>query len=175
MKKILILVALLAAQTIVFAQKVSGVASNVHDGDTFKLTIADGTILKIRLANIDAPELTQAHGLASRDFLKSLIDQKNVSVELQTKDKYTRLVGVVFLNNQNVNQALVANGQAWHYLKYSKDSELFSIEKMAKAHKKGLWKDENPTPPWKYREEKRAVQKLNRQHSVMVNKKYDYN
>ncbi|TXI14821.1 MAG: nuclease [Pedobacter sp.] len=159
MKKILILTFLIAAQAIAFAQKVSGIASNIHDGDTFRLTQTDGTVLKIRLANIDAPELDQAHGIASRDFLKSMIDQKNVVVEIQTKDKYARSVGVVFLNNQNINRLLVANGHAWHYLKYSKDAELYIIEKSAKMNKNGLWSTANPTPPWKFREDKRAAQK----------------
>lgn len=150
---------MIASHQISFAQKINGIASNVYDGDTFKLTKSDGTILKIRLANIDAPELAQAHGQASRDFLKSMIDQKNVGVDILSKDKYLRSVGVVFLNDQNINRMLVAAGHAWHYLKYSKDAELYMIEKKARLNKKGLWQDENPTPPWQYREEKRAAQK----------------
>ena len=137
----------------------SGIASIVYDGDTFKLTQSDGTVLKIRLANIDAPELAQAYGKASRDFLKSMIDQKNVMVEIQSKDKYQRSVGVIFLNNENINHSIVANGYAWHYLKYSRDFELSKIENDAKMNKKGLWKDEKPLPPWQYRDEKRAAQK----------------
>lgn len=159
MKKILFLTILIAAQCIAFAQKVSGVASNVHDGDTFWLNKPDGTILKIRLASIDAPELAQAYGKASRDFLKKLIDQKTVVVDVQEKDKYQRSVGVVFLNNENINRTLVANGYAWHYLKYSRDAELSILEKSAKVNKKGLWHDEKPLPPWQYREEKRAAKK----------------
>jgi endonuclease YncB( thermonuclease family) len=160
MKKILILTILIAAQSLAFAQKVSGVASNVHDGDTFWLNKPDGTVLKIRLASIDAPELAQAYGKASRDFLKKLIDQKTVVVDVQEKDKYQRSVGVVFLNNENINRALVANGYAWHYLKYSRDAELSKIEADAKMKKKGLWHDEKPLSPWQYRADKRAAQKI---------------
>ena len=81
-------------------------------------------------------------------------------MDVQEKDKYQRSVGVVFLNNENINRALVANGYAWHYLKYSRDSELHSIEKIAKMKKKGLWRDEKPLPPWQYRAEKRAAKKI---------------
>lgn len=41
--------------------------TGVHDGDTVRVTDAHGAKRRIRLAYIDAPELDQAHGIASRD------------------------------------------------------------------------------------------------------------
>lgn len=68
--KFLFLTILIASHYVVFAQKISGIASHIYDGDTFKLEKSNGDLIKIRLANIDAPELSQAHGIASRDYLK---------------------------------------------------------------------------------------------------------
>jgi endonuclease YncB( thermonuclease family) len=61
--KILFLTILVASHHVVFAQKISGIASHIYDGDTFMLKKSNGDLIKIRLANIDAPELEQAHGM----------------------------------------------------------------------------------------------------------------
>ena len=61
--KFLVLAILIASHTVLFAQKISGIASYIYDGDTFNLRKLNGDLIKIRLANIDAPELEQAHGM----------------------------------------------------------------------------------------------------------------
>lgn len=138
------------------AQTIVGIASNVHDGDTFRLTKDDGSLIKVRLANIDAPEITQPYGIMSRDLLDSYINEKTVKVDIQTTDRYGRKVGVLHVGDKQVNRLMVANGLAWHYTKYSKDKGLISIENDAKTKKIGLWRDNNPISPWEYRDKKRS-------------------
>ena len=60
---------------------------NVTDGDTIKVK-HQGSVIKIRLSGIDAPETNQSYGPESRDYLKSIILNKTVSIEGNKKDKY---------------------------------------------------------------------------------------
>ncbi len=149
--KILFITILATSYHIVLAQTISGIASNIDDGDTFKLKKSNGGIINIRLANIDAPELSQTHGKISRDYLKKMIDGKKVVVEVQRVDALGRCIGVVFLNSININDQLIANGHAWHYA-MSKNINICKIENMARRNKVGLWADPNPISPWEYRE-----------------------
>ncbi len=48
----------------------------VVDGDTLDVEHEDGTVNKIRLANIDAPELAQEGGQEAKDALESLVQGK---------------------------------------------------------------------------------------------------
>ena len=139
------------------AQTIIGIASNVHDGDTFRLIKTDGSFIKVRLANIDAPEITQAYGIKSRDFLDSCINKKTVKVEIQTIDRYGRSVGILSVNGKEINRLLVFNGLAWHYPKYSKDKGLASIETKARGKKIGLWSDKTPMAPWEFRAAKQVL------------------
>jgi endonuclease YncB( thermonuclease family) len=69
----------------------------VGDGDT--LRVGDGVQqLTIRLACIDAPEIAQApHGARPRELLQRLAPVgAEVSLRVQTKDRYGRTVAEVF-------------------------------------------------------------------------------
>ena len=46
---------------------------------------------------------------------------------------------------------MVADGLAWHYVRYSKDARLAAAERDARAAKRGLWADKAPVPPWEWR------------------------
>jgi len=70
--------------------------ATVIDGDTIKL--ASGDI--VRLLCIDAPEKGKEGYEEARDFLESLILNKEVILEsdIEDKDKYNRLLRYVYLN-----------------------------------------------------------------------------
>lgn len=55
----------------------------------------------------------------------------------------------------DANSAQVNRGMAWVYRKYAKDHNLFMLEHEAKRHKRGLWADKSPTPPWQWRKSPR--------------------
>jgi endonuclease YncB( thermonuclease family) len=55
-----------------------------------------------------------------------------------------------------IGYQLVRNGLAWHYTKYSKDKRLARAQARAKKAKRGLWKQENPVPPWEWRKRKKS-------------------
>lgn len=104
----------------------------VYDGDTCTIDIDLGLHTwikgeKIRLTRINAPELRgteRTKGLKSRDFLRSLILDKEVFIETikDKKEKYGRYLAEVWLENDkgkfiNINDEMVKNGFA-KYQKY---------------------------------------------------------
>ncbi|WP_317193474.1 thermonuclease family protein [Olleya sediminilitoris] len=145
---------------------IHGKVVGIMDGDTFKLLLSDSTTVKIRLANIDCPEKKQPFSTKAKQFVSNAIFNKNVTVQVLKKDRYRRLIANVFYGDSiNLNHQLVENGLAWHYVKYSKDTILQSLEDKAKKDKLGLWQDPNSISPWQWRANKKEasrIKKLNK-------------
>ena len=99
---------------------------SVYDGDTINVTLDLGFNIKkrekIRFYGINAPELKgieRADGLISKTFLKSLVDDailkdKNIYIKTikDSQEKYGRYLGVLFIEDLNVNLKLVEEGLA---------------------------------------------------------------
>jgi micrococcal nuclease len=138
----------------VFTGKVIG----IKDGDTFEV-LYDGQPERVRLSDIDCPEKSQPFGNNAKQFSSNLCFNKTVTVTCDAKrDRYGRLIGTVVTSDGiNVNEALVKEGFAWHYLQYSDKEELTGYEATARRNRLGLWADVNPTPPWDWRRQKRSA------------------
>lgn len=138
---------------LLYAETISGLVVRVIDGDTLVVLCEAKRQEKVRLAEIDCPEKKQAFGQKAKAFTADLVAGNMVSVEIKTIDRYGRIVGEVFLTSSgaSLNRELVANGYAWWYRRYSKDSSLGQIESTARRARLGLWHDNNPTPPWEWR------------------------
>jgi micrococcal nuclease len=85
-----------------------GIVTNVVDGDTFDVTIekADPRITysveRIRLSDVDSPEMEAAQGPAARDFTFAILMNKRVYLDIDDKsgngrDTYGRLISVAYL------------------------------------------------------------------------------
>ena len=128
----------------------TGIVESVTDGDTIKVRSTYGINI-IRLYGIDAPEKDQPFGNFVTTFLKDKIENKHVSVEYSSKDRYGRIIGKVYHNEIYINNYLVKNGKAWHYKKYSNDNDLNNAERFAKENRLGLWNFESVIAPWDWR------------------------
>jgi endonuclease YncB( thermonuclease family) len=84
----------------------------VHDGDTITGLDDSKTQYKIRLDAIDAPELGQPFGQASKKALSEKVFGKDVVVIPKTKDKYGRTVGHVMIDGRDVNLEMLEEGMA---------------------------------------------------------------
>ncbi|MGL4402331.1 MAG: thermonuclease family protein [Fusobacteriaceae bacterium] len=147
MKRIALLFFIICNLIFAFTGKVTKVA----DGDTITV-LTDGKSVRIRFYGIDAPEKKQDYGIKSLDVLKKLLDGKTVEIEEKDKDQYGRVVGVVFLNGENINLKQVAEGNAWWYKQYAKkDMDLKTAEEKAREKKIGLWQNSEPMAPWEFR------------------------
>ena len=125
----------------------------VIDGDTIRAEV-EGKERKIRLNDIDAPEMNQPFGVQSRNFLIRLLDKKDITVVFQGKGSYGRPLGQIYANDENVNVLMIKSGFAWVYDKYVEDLSLYEFQDQAKSENLGLWQAENPIAPWVWRKQK---------------------
>ena len=65
-------------------------------------------------------------------------------------DQYGRLVARVYVDELDLSLALVEQGLAWHFTRYSDDQTLAEAERTARAAGLGLWREPNPVPPWEF-------------------------
>jgi len=99
----------------------------IYDGDTIKTKLESGNKFNIRLIGLDCYETSknnraykQAYedkldikeviekGLKAKEYLKKLNKEaKDVSFEFRGIDKYSRILGVLYFENENINQKLV--------------------------------------------------------------------
>lgn len=144
-----------------WAQQLTGRVVRIADGDTLTVLDASNTQHRVRLKGIDAPESGQAFGSVSKQALSSLIGSGPVTVRVDDKDQYGRILGVVMVNGQDINAEMIRRGMAWHYKRYEADQPITErllyakAEWMARANGEGLWRDPAPMAPWDFRRQAR--------------------
>ena len=129
----------------------------VSDGDTITVLIDGHDNVKVRLAGIDAPEKAQPFGAASKRGLSDRVFGRTVTVEWTKKDRYSRVIGRVLVNGDDVCLDQVRVGLAWHYKQYAHEqtptqrATYAEAEALARHDKVGLWSLPDPVPPWEFR------------------------
>ena len=121
------------------------VTVKVADGDTITV-LASNVQHKVRLSGIDAPEKRQAFGEASRRHLASLVAGKDVKVEWTNKDRYGRILGIVWASVPadgtevtpcvDVNLRMIQDGFAWHYSNFDNTQSYADAEAAARTAKR---------------------------------------
>ena len=105
----------------------NAIVASVYDGDTIRVDIDLGFNFwikneSLRLAGINAPEIrgsSRTLGLKSRDWLTEKLP-KGTSIQIQTfkdkEEKFGRYLGIVYLNNENLNETMVNLGLAERFM-----------------------------------------------------------
>jgi micrococcal nuclease len=137
-----------------WAEEFSGRVVAVKDGDTIEV-LHSLKAERIRLADIDCPEMGQPFGNRAKQLTGSLVFGKEVLIKATGKDRYGRTIGEIFVDGMSVGEELVKNGAAWWYQKYSSNSKLSELEREARYRKCGLWVENNPIAPWDWRTQKK--------------------
>ena len=146
---------------------VTGTVTKISDGDTIQVTTPEQTKLKVRLYGIDAPETPkinrktghvhqpgQPFGEESWKALKDKIMGKQVKLEILDIDKYRRMVGMVWLDDRNINLEMVREGYAEAFVEYLKPpnkTEFLKAEQEARAGGKNIWSLPEHERPREYR------------------------
>ena len=133
----------------------------ISDGDTLtaRCDTPDGPEnLKLRLAEIDAPESHQPWGQRSRQALAALCLLKQADVHSSGTDRHGRLIARVSCAGVDSSVEQVRTGMAWVYDRYVVDHKLYEDQQEAQQARVGLWHDEAPVPPWIWRREHRRTQ-----------------
>lgn len=132
-----------------------GKVARVTDGDTITVQLTSGPIT-VRLGSIDAPERDQPWGKESGTALADLLEAQEVAIDVQSQDRYDRLVAVVYLGDVQVNAWMVEKGHAWAYREYLTDIEYCNLEYEARKASRGLWELDHPRAPWEWRRRPQA-------------------
>lgn len=118
--------------------------AHVIDGDTF----IDSEGNRIRLIGIDSPEKGQPYYMESKQILKNLIENREVSLEkdIENKDSYDRLLRYVYIEDMFVNYVMLEKGYARLNIippnnKYV--TSLKSASNIAISEGKGIWTSNN--------------------------------
>ncbi len=140
-----------------YDKNISAKVINVIDGDTLEVR-HQGDKLRVRLWGIDTPEHQQGFSREAQEFTREKV--KGRQVELQTKDWdiYGRLVAIVRVDGESLNEELLREGLAWVHIYYCKEPicrEWRQLEKNARKGGRGLWQDEHPVPPWSWKQSHR--------------------
>jgi len=111
----------------------------VYDGDSFQ--IANHQI--IRLYGADAPETGRCYSENSTAYLRKLLLGKRVFLRQPVTDIYRRVVALVYLNGELVNQKVIKNGFAVYTR--AGESETLPMQKaneFARSHSLGIFSSE---------------------------------
>jgi endonuclease YncB( thermonuclease family) len=132
------------------------VVVGVSDGDTLTArcrTERAPATLKVRLAEIDAPEKAQRFGRRSKQHLSDLCFRRPAEIRPITIDAYGRTVAHVNCSRIDASEEQVRTGMAWVFTRYAqKSSALYRVEREARAARRGLWVDRSPVAPWEWRD-----------------------
>lgn len=126
----------------------------ISDGDTLKVRCGEPgqyEQVTVRLAEIDAPERSQAFGQRSKASLSELCFGQWASVAALTRDRYGRTVARVQCQGVDSSAEQVRTGMAWAFRRYLTDPEIARLEHAARAARAGLWRDIDPVAPWEWR------------------------
>ena len=114
------------------------VVERVIDGDTISISCSfRNFIFKLRMTDLDAPEMNETGGKQAKEWLLGRIEGKEISVKIDKYnrvDKYGRLLGRVIHAGQDVAQEEIYLGLAVPYSRRNEGKfpelwKMFNIKK----------------------------------------------
>ena len=118
---------------------IEGICFEVLDGDTIILNDH-----RIRLFGVDSPELSQknfdgkAIGKRAKIFLEQIILNKKIKVKIIGEDIYHRSLGIIYLDEVDINKELLLQGYAVVYGNHLSNGYLLA-QKDAWLNKRGIF------------------------------------
>lgn len=108
----------------------------VIDGDTLLL---EGKV-RLRLRQVDAPELGSCGGTESNQFLEKLVKGKKVTTQEQVLDQWGRPMALVYQGRILVNLEILKNGWGrYHHDTSSREEDLKKAGELAKERQRGIF------------------------------------
>lgn len=126
----------------------SGVVTYVVDGDTVRVRPpGGGKPISVRISGIDAPEICQAGGTASRDALMRKLLGQRVAVHGRQHDDYGRLLAKISFKGEDTGRWMVAQGLAWSYRNRGNAGPYAAQQRQARAAGLGIFSPSHAAPP----------------------------
>jgi endonuclease YncB( thermonuclease family) len=140
-----------------------GKVSHVTDGDTLWVQPdAGGPPRKMRIQGIDAPEICQPGGEASRAQLTQHALNKRVEVTVKGHDVYGRGLARIRLDGKDLGAHMVRTGQAWSYRWRRAPGPYAAEEAVARRSGRGLFAAGHPELPHAFRKRHGTCHVVNR-------------
>jgi micrococcal nuclease len=117
----------------------------IIDGDTYVATDVKGVRRRLRLKDIDAPELGQRTSQESKAFVQQLTADKWVKVSLRGRDRYNRHLCKVRVEKRDLAFQLVLAGMAYPL---SGAWGLRAAAAFAWLARRGVHRDFGQSRPW---------------------------
>ena len=138
-------------------KKIPAVVDFVRGGSRFSIIIPrENAKLTFVLSGIRAPrsarnpnEKSEPFGQEAHDFANRRCMQRDVEIDVEAIDKVGGFIGALYINRENFARLLLEEGLATVHAYSAEQSgnanELFAAEERAKAAKKGIWHDYDPS------------------------------
>ena len=114
------------------ARCISGTVTRVIDGDTLEVNGQS-----IRFALSSAPEMDTDKGVLTKDFVEKICSTGSQALvdedDKQTQGSYGRILGIVYCNGINLNEAILESEYGWISMNFCSKSE-FASEDWAKKY-----------------------------------------
>jgi endonuclease YncB( thermonuclease family) len=146
--------------------------------DEVRIKRTNGDEVNVRLYGIDCPlpESGQPFAKEAMQFATGLLQGKQVTVQplpgriegswfspsIRAYDdlhwergtaKYTRVIGLVYLDGKSVSEEYLEQGMAWWYRPFVFFERGYkNLEDLAKQNKIGLWAHSDSIPPWEFQQ-----------------------
>jgi endonuclease YncB( thermonuclease family) len=146
--------------------------------DEVRIKKSNGDEVNVRLYGIDCPLLESGQPFAEEamQFATALLQGKQVTVQplpgriegswfnpsIRAYDdlhwergtaKYTRVIGLVYLDGKSVSEEYLEQGMAWWYRPFVFFERGYkNLEDLAKQNKIGLWAHSDSVPPWEFQQ-----------------------
>ena len=124
---------------------------HVIDGDSLIISVG-GQRVNVRLKGIDAPELKQPQGIASRQSLIAICGGEIATVDQAGDVRNGQATGRVACNGTDAGAEQVRRGMAWARQALESSESLSLLQEDARAARRGLWARPAPVPPWEWRQ-----------------------
>lgn len=118
----------------------------IVDGDTVRVELANGATLVVRLDGIDTPERGEPFSAQATRATRVMLFANTVTLTGSDIDRYGRLVARIRVGGVDVSEALVRQGLACHFTRYSSDAVLAGAQLDAQRRAVGFWAPGAPRP-----------------------------
>jgi staphylococcal nuclease domain-containing protein 1 len=139
------------------SRKVPAVVDFVKSASRFTVLVPrENAKLTFVLSGIRAPRSArnptdkgEPFGQEAHDFANKRCQQRDVEIDVEDCDKVGGFIGTLYINRENFAKTLVEEGlasvHAYSAEKAGNANELFAAEEKAKAARKGIWQDYDPS------------------------------
>lgn len=122
----------------------SAVVVEVIDGDTLDVELSDGTVDRVRIIGINAPESDECFAAEATAGLSDLVAGERVELvaDRTDRDRYDRLLRYVVLAGEDIGARLVSDGLGVVRVSAPDDARedvLRELESDARDAERGLW------------------------------------